>query len=113
VQKAYFVRHWRDLAGQQGLLGQLWKEYSLSDSRYLTQDPSVLCLEVITVVRFSSIESEMQIEWKLTLQACLGSTLSYHCHHDFEVPSYETWTPDNHIDGAPIRRGVVLCHEPL
>jgi cholestenol delta-isomerase len=35
----------------QDLFGQLWKEYSLSDSRYLTQDAFVLCMETITAVR--------------------------------------------------------------
>ena len=34
----------------QDLFGQLWKEYSLSDSRYLTQDAFVLCMETITAV---------------------------------------------------------------
>lgn len=33
------------------MFGQLWKEYALSDSRYLTQDPFVLCMESITAVR--------------------------------------------------------------
>jgi len=37
----------------QDLFGQLWKEYSLSDSRYLTQDAFVLCMETITAVRTS------------------------------------------------------------
>jgi cholestenol Delta-isomerase len=32
------------------LFGQLWKEYSLSDSRYLTQNAFVLCMETITAV---------------------------------------------------------------
>lgn len=32
----------------QDLFGQLWKEYSLSDSRYLFSDPFVLCMETIT-----------------------------------------------------------------
>lgn len=35
----------------QSVFGQLWKEYSLSDSRYLTKDGSVLCIESITAVR--------------------------------------------------------------
>ena len=34
----------------QDLFGQMWKEYSLSDSRYLTSDPFVLCMESITAV---------------------------------------------------------------
>lgn len=32
----------------QDLFGQLWKEYSLSDSRYQTQNAFVLCMETIT-----------------------------------------------------------------
>lgn len=32
----------------QDLYGQLWKEYALSDSRYLTQDAFVLCMETVT-----------------------------------------------------------------
>ncbi|KAF3352479.1 Coiled-coil domain-containing protein [Verticillium dahliae VDG1] len=30
------------------VLGQLWKEYALSDSRYLTQDSFVVCMETVT-----------------------------------------------------------------
>lgn len=36
------------MASQQDFFGQLWKEYSLSDSRYLTSDPFVLCMESVT-----------------------------------------------------------------
>jgi cholestenol delta-isomerase len=35
----------------QDFFGQLWKEYALSDSRYMTSDPLVLCMESWTVVR--------------------------------------------------------------
>ncbi|KAK5047743.1 hypothetical protein LTR84_006408 [Exophiala bonariae] len=38
------------MGGAQDLFGQLWKEYALSDSRYLTSDPFVLCMETITAV---------------------------------------------------------------
>jgi len=34
----------------QDFIGQLWKEYALSDSRYMTSDTLVLCMETITVV---------------------------------------------------------------
>lgn len=30
------------------VFGQLWREYSLSDSRYLTQDAFVTCMETVT-----------------------------------------------------------------
>lgn len=42
------------MASGQDFFGQLWKEYALSDSRYMTSDTLVLCMETITVV--SSIE---------------------------------------------------------
>lgn len=38
------------MASSQSFFGQLWKEYALSDSRYMTSDTLVLCMETITVV---------------------------------------------------------------
>lgn len=32
------------------LLGQMWKEYAKADSRYMTMEPFVLCMESITAV---------------------------------------------------------------
>ncbi|KAJ5828139.1 uncharacterized protein N7525_006392, partial [Penicillium rubens] len=46
--EAYFVINHKTLAGSQELFGQLWKEYSLSDSRYLTSDPFLICMEAVT-----------------------------------------------------------------
>ncbi|KAL4898157.1 emopamil binding protein [Aspergillus ambiguus] len=46
--EAYFVIHHESLAGSQELFGQLWKEYSLSDSRYLTSDPFLISMEAVT-----------------------------------------------------------------
>lgn len=48
--EGYYVVNFRAMGGLQTLFGQLWKEYSLSDSRYLTKDPFVLCMETITAV---------------------------------------------------------------
>lgn len=39
------------LPSSQSLFAQLWKEYSLSDSRYMTSDFFMLCIETLTVVR--------------------------------------------------------------
>lgn len=47
--EGYFVLNYATLASKQDLFGQLWKEYALSDSRYLTGDTFVLCAEVVTV----------------------------------------------------------------
>ncbi|KNG91687.1 hypothetical protein ANOM_000196 [Aspergillus nomiae NRRL 13137] len=46
--EAYFVIHHETLAGSQELFGQLWKEYSLSDSRYLTSDAFLVTMEAVT-----------------------------------------------------------------
>jgi hypothetical protein len=46
----YFSVNHTLMGPKQDLFGQLWKEYSLSDSRYLTSDPFVLCMETITAV---------------------------------------------------------------
>lgn len=38
------------MPAQLDLFGQLWKEYSLSDSRYLTQDSFVVTMEAVTAI---------------------------------------------------------------
>ena len=48
--EGYFAYNFRHMGGMQDLFGQLWKEYALSDSRYLTQDAFVLCMETVTAV---------------------------------------------------------------
>ncbi|ROW11849.1 hypothetical protein VPNG_04949 [Cytospora leucostoma] len=48
--EGYFALHYADLAGRPAILAQLWKEYSLSDSRYLTADAFVVCMETVTAV---------------------------------------------------------------
>lgn len=49
----YFSVNHASMAGKQSFFGQLWKEYSFSDSRYLTSDPFVLCMETVTAVRLT------------------------------------------------------------
>ncbi|MCJ1277086.1 hypothetical protein MMC21_004895 [Puttea exsequens] len=46
--EGYYAYNHATLSSKQTLFGQLWKEYALSDSRYLTSDPFVLCVESIT-----------------------------------------------------------------
>lgn len=43
------------LAGSQGLFAQLWKEYALSDSRYVTSNPFMLCIETLTVLLWAPL----------------------------------------------------------
>lgn len=47
----YFSLNHFQMGPAQDLFGQLWKEYALSDSRYLTSDPFTLCMETVTAVR--------------------------------------------------------------
>jgi hypothetical protein len=51
--EGYFAYNFRAMGGRQDIFGQLWKEYSKSDSRYLTQDAFVLCMETITAVGYT------------------------------------------------------------
>ncbi|KAJ5091175.1 hypothetical protein NUU61_006045 [Penicillium alfredii] len=48
--EGYFMIHHDHMASAQDLFGQLWKEYALSDSRYMTADTLVLCMETMTVL---------------------------------------------------------------
>ncbi|KIX07311.1 uncharacterized protein Z518_01964 [Rhinocladiella mackenziei CBS 650.93] len=48
--EGYFAYNHTRMGGALDLFGQLWKEYALSDSRYLTSDPFVSCMEFITAV---------------------------------------------------------------
>ncbi|KAM3423442.1 hypothetical protein BST61_g873 [Cercospora zeina] len=47
--EGYFISNFSELASQQTFMAQMWKEYAFSDSRYLTSNGLVFCLETITV----------------------------------------------------------------
>jgi cholestenol delta-isomerase len=48
--EGYFVLNHPRMSSMQDFFGQLWKEYALSDSRYMFSDPLVLCMESWTTV---------------------------------------------------------------
>jgi len=50
VFEGYFAYFHATMPEDDNIFAQLWKEYSLSDSRYLTSDPLVVCMERITAV---------------------------------------------------------------
>jgi len=50
--EGYFGINHATLAGDQTTFGQVWKEYALSDSRYLSNDSFILIMENITAVSF-------------------------------------------------------------
>ncbi|KAK3906655.1 Emopamil-binding protein [Staphylotrichum tortipilum] len=53
--EGYFILNHATLASSQSLFAQLWKEYALSDSRYLTSDPFMLCIETLTVLTWAPL----------------------------------------------------------
>lgn len=73
--EGYFAWNFQRMGSMQDVFGQLWKEYSLSDSRYLTKDAFVLCMETITAVR--------TIEFHLLTLACAD----FPCSRPFGVHS--------------------------
>ncbi|KAL4800676.1 3-beta-hydroxysteroid-Delta(8),Delta(7)-isomerase [Aspergillus venezuelensis] len=50
ILEGYYALYPTTLAGSNHILSQLWKEYSLSDSRYLLNDSFVWSMESITAV---------------------------------------------------------------
>ncbi|KAI1407971.1 3-beta-hydroxysteroid-Delta(8),Delta(7)-isomerase [Hypoxylon sp. FL1857] len=48
ILEGYYAVNFATLPGSQHLLAQLWKEYSMSDSRYLTSHAFVMSMESIT-----------------------------------------------------------------
>ncbi|KAF2124632.1 Emopamil-binding protein [Dothidotthia symphoricarpi CBS 119687] len=78
--EGYFSYNFRRMGGMQDLFGQLWKEYALSDSRYLTQDAFVLCMESVTAffwgplsfVTAGLIATDHPLRYSLQLIVSLG-----------------------------------------
>ncbi|KAM0474382.1 hypothetical protein ACHAPX_007719 [Trichoderma viride] len=48
--EGYYIHHRKEISGMNTLFAQLWKEYALSDSRYLTSDVFTVCVETITTM---------------------------------------------------------------
>lgn len=53
--EGYFIYYQGELAGMQTLFAQLWKYYSLADSRYIALDNFTIVIETLTAVRNISI----------------------------------------------------------
>ena len=48
IVEGYYAANVYEIAGQTNFLSSLWKEYALSDSRYMTVDSTVWMIEFIT-----------------------------------------------------------------
>ncbi|KAG6017932.1 hypothetical protein E4U41_004094 [Claviceps citrina] len=69
--EGYYLYNRATIAQQQTMFAQLWKEYALSDSRYLTLDVFLVCIETITAVAWGPLS------W-LTCLAILRGSPSRH-----------------------------------
>lgn len=98
----------------QDLFGQLWKEYAMSDSRYLTSDPFVLCMETVTAVGLLPIFLLTVFE-RSTLRILnsdlLGPALLRRgmvCHYTASsAPSFSSYG----LPWSDLRRYPLLCDE--
>ncbi|MCJ1360199.1 MAG: hypothetical protein MMC33_010202 [Icmadophila ericetorum] len=78
--EGYFAFNHAHMAGMNDFFAQLWKEYSLSDSRYLTSDPFVLCMETVTAVLWGPLSYivawmiviEHPLRYPLQALVCIG-----------------------------------------
>ncbi|KAB8230089.1 EXPERA domain-containing protein [Aspergillus alliaceus] len=87
--EGYFMLNHHHMASAQDFFGQLWKEYALSDSRYMIADTMVLCMETITVLVWGplcllvaySIFTRSSLRHPLQMTVCLshlyGDSLYY------------------------------------
>ena len=91
LSKGYFAYNHADMGGLQTFFGQLWKEYALSDSRYLTGNIFVFCVEAMTAV---SDISPTSLTTKAYLNATdsLGPTQLCSCCNDRDRESAEAST---------------------
>ncbi|OOF95456.1 hypothetical protein ASPCADRAFT_130935 [Aspergillus carbonarius ITEM 5010] len=103
--EGYFMVHHDDMASAQDFFGQLWKEYALSDSRYMTSDTLVLCMETITVLLWGPlcflvaclILSQHPLRHPLQIIVCMS-----HLYGD--VLYYATSLFDHYVHDRPYSR---------
>jgi hypothetical protein len=97
----YYSYNFRRMGGMQDLFGQLWKEYSLSDSRYQTQNAFVLCMETITAVRlrfgnrlWTTLHVHIWLNVLLHVYRCVGD------HYHLSLP---LWSQLATPSGTPFK----------
>jgi len=114
--EGYFAYNFRHMGGANDLFGQLWKEYALSDSRYLTQDAFVLCMETVTAVRTPGSRSTLSDghEPRLTTRTgLLGPWLLPHRLPHLHRPPAPLPGPARRLARPVLRRRPLLRHFPV
>ncbi|KAH8698885.1 putative EBP domain protein [Talaromyces proteolyticus] len=107
--EGYFVVNHQRMGPSQDLLGQLWKEYAKSDSRYLIADPFVVSIEAITVVVWGPLS--LLVAFLTTIQHPLKHPLRIivcvaHLYGDSLY--YATSLFDHYVNGIPYSRPEAL-----
>ena len=98
------------MGGAQDVFGQLWKEYALSDSRYLTSDTLVLCMETITVVSWALMHlRDDYSDRTVPLGPIMFRSGVYGLQSSFPAPS----TADNCLYVPSLRMYLILRDQSL
>lgn len=104
------------MASAQDLFGQLWKEYALSDSRYMTSDTVVLCMETMTVVsQQCGFTPEFLGRAQLidTCVASVGTALFPRSVFDRNSTFPTPPGSDHCVHESPVWRYALLCDQPV
>lgn len=107
--EGYFGYTASRIAGNTHLFAQLWKEYALSDSRYMSYDAFTVAMERVTAVRSPgplSNRSPVTMYYADLLGPALVLPRIRHC----DIPSSAVPTPDHRIARPALRRRAVLCN---
>jgi hypothetical protein len=100
--EGYFVINHTRMASRQDFFGQLWKEYSLSDSRYMFSDPFVLCMESWTTVGVLWLYEEVITN----IVGCLGATIVSHGSADRQRLAISTSNSSSRVNWTVLRRSM-------
>ncbi|CAG7926318.1 unnamed protein product [Penicillium olsonii] len=103
--EGYFMIHHDHMASAQDLFGQLWKEYALSDSRYMVSDTLVLCMETMTVLLWGPLcfvvayltATRHSLRHPIQVIVCMS-----HLYGD--TLYYATSLFDEYVHGRPVSR---------
>jgi hypothetical protein len=112
--EGYFVIHHDSMASAQDLFGQLWKEYALSDSRYMTSDTLVLCMESMTVVSILRDPAKpLKCRPADPSPAAVGTFMLCGCISDRDEALLAAPGTDDGVHEPSLRRHAILCDESI
>lgn len=102
LYSGYYALNQANMGELQTLFGQLWKEYALSDSRYLTQNAFVLCMESLTAVCFK-LALEALLHILTNLSDLLGPPFVRRSRHDYYSAPSSSPSPGHGVSWPILR----------